>query len=61
MFVDFNRVFNNKPQTELKIPKAMIDKLNVSLPKGVRYVADEDGNCRIVSEKRHVYHWWIII
>lgn len=51
MFVDFNRVFNNKPQTELKIPKAMIDKLNVSLPKGVRYVADEDGNCRIVSEK----------
>ena len=51
MFVDFNRVFNNKPQTELKIPEALVEKLNENLPKGVRYVADEEGNCRIVSEE----------
>lgn len=51
MFVDFNRVFNNKPQTELKIPDALVDRLNANLPTGVRYVADDDGNCRIVSEE----------
>lgn len=51
MFVDFNRVFNNKPQTELKIPDALVDRLNANLPTGVRYVADEEGNCRIVSEE----------
>ena len=51
MFVDFNKVFNKKPQTELKIPEAMVEHLNSSLPQGVRYVADEEGNCRIVSER----------
>ena len=51
MFVDFNRVFNNKPQTELRIPDAMVEHLNSNLPAGVRYKADENGNCVIVSEE----------
>lgn len=49
MFVDFNRVFNGKPQTELKIPDAMIKHLNTKLPPGVMYRATEDGNCEIIS------------
>lgn len=50
MFVDFNRVFNSKPQTELKIPDAMLEHLNASLPKGVKYRTTENGNCEIVSD-----------
>ena len=50
MFVDFNRVFKGKPQTELKIPDAMVEHLSSKLPDGVRYRADENGNCEIVSE-----------
>lgn len=50
MFVDFNRVFKGKPQTELKIPDAMVEHLSSKLPDGVRYKADESGNCEIVSE-----------
>lgn len=54
MFVDFNRVFNGKPQTELKIPDAMIKHLNANLPQGVRYRAREDGSCEIISEGKSV-------
>lgn len=54
MFVDFNRVFNGKPQTELKIPDAMVKHLSANLPQGVRYRATEDGNCEIISEGESV-------
>ena len=50
MFVDFNRVFKGKPQTELRIPDAMVEHLSSRLPEGVRYRADDNGNCEIVSE-----------
>ncbi len=50
MFVDFNKVFNQKPQTELRIPDAMVEHLNSTLPDGVRYVADDNGNCHIDFE-----------
>lgn len=50
MFVDFNKIFKGKPQTELKIPNAMVEHLSSKLPRGVRYRADENGNCEIVSE-----------
>ena len=50
MFVDFNRVFNGKPQTELRIPDAMVEHLSSKLPEGVRYRADNNGNCEIVSK-----------
>ena len=54
MFVDFNRVFKGKPQTELKIPDAMIEHLSSHLPQGLRYRATEDGNCEIISEGESV-------
>ncbi|MGN0520353.1 MAG: abortive infection system toxin AbiGii family protein [Candidatus Fimenecus sp.] len=50
MFVDFNRVFKNKPQTEIAVPQALVNYLNQSLPKGVKYTVDEYGNCVITSE-----------
>lgn len=49
MFVDFNRVFKSKPQSQLSVPSAFIDYMNCSLPEGIKYVADENGNCFIVG------------
>ena len=49
MFVDFNKVFKNKNQTELTVPKAVVDYMNQSLPEGVKYVAQEDGTCIVTS------------
>ncbi|MGN0006019.1 MAG: abortive infection system toxin AbiGii family protein [Candidatus Gastranaerophilaceae bacterium] len=51
MFVDFKKVFNNKPQTETLAPQILIDYLNKSLPNGVKYVSDKKGNCIITSDK----------
>lgn len=50
MFVDFNKVFKDKPQTQMAIPQPLVNYMNKSLPKGIKYVADENGNCVITSE-----------
>ena len=49
MFVDFNRVFKSNPQSQFAVPPAFIEYLNRSLPEGVKYVADEKGNCVITG------------
>ena len=54
MFVDFNRVFSGKPQTELKVPDAMVEHLSSQLPLGVRYRATDDGNCEIIADGESV-------
>lgn len=51
MFVNFNRVFKNKPQTQIAVPSALVDYMNKSLPEGVKYVVDAKGNCVITSER----------
>ena len=50
MFVDFNKVFKDKPKSQMSIPQPLVDYMNKSLPEGVKYVADENGNCEITSE-----------
>ena len=50
MFVDFNKVFNDKPQTQMELPQPLVDYMSRSLPEGIKYVADENGNCVITSE-----------
>lgn len=50
MFVDFNRVFKNKPQTQITVPSALVNYMNKSLPDGVKYVVDKNGNCVISSD-----------
>lgn len=50
MFVDFDKVFNDKPQPQVKIPDAFISYLNKQLPEGVKYIADNDGNCVITGD-----------
>lgn len=50
MFVDFNKVFKDKPKSQMSIPQPLVDYMNKSLPEGVRYVANENGNCEITSE-----------
>ena len=51
MFVDFNRVFKNKPQTQIAVPEALVNYMNKALPEGVKYVADDNGNCEIRSKE----------
>lgn len=41
MFVDFDKVFAEKRQTGLPIPKALVDHLSDRLPKGLRYAVHE--------------------
>lgn len=50
MFVDFNKVFKDKPKSQMSIPQPLVDYMNKSLPEGIRYVADENGNCEITGE-----------
>lgn len=49
MFVDFNKVFGKTPQTELKIPQALIDQLSSKLPDGLIYVVDNNNNNLTIS------------
>lgn len=50
MFVDFNRVFNNKPQAEGNIPAVFLEYLNTQVPAGVKYIINDKGNCEITGE-----------
>lgn len=50
MFVDFDKVFNNKPQPKVQIPEAFITYLNKQLPEGLKYKTDAEGNCVITSD-----------
>lgn len=52
MFVDFDKVFNDKPQPQVKIPDAFISYLSKQLPPGVKYATDNDGNCVITGDGR---------
>lgn len=52
MFVDFNKVFSKTPQTELKIPEALIDQLSANLPDGFIYVLDSNTNNLTISHDR---------
>ena len=49
MFVDFNKVFSQTPQTELKIPQALIDQLSSKLPDGFIYTVDTKTNNLTIS------------
>lgn len=50
MFVDFNKVFKSKPQTQITAPAALVEYINKSLPDGVKYIAKDNGDCVITSE-----------
>lgn len=54
MFVDFNKVFKEKQPTEHAIPPALLEYLNSSLPKKLKYKVDKNGNCILVNEKESV-------
>lgn len=54
MFVDFNKVFKEKQPTEHAIPPALLEYLNSSLPKNLKYKVDKNGNCILVNEKESV-------
>lgn len=52
VFVDFNRVFKNRPQTEISVPASFASYLNSSLPKGFKYVVSADGTYTAVCEEQ---------
>lgn len=49
MFVDFDKVFNDKPQPQLRVPDAFVGYLNKQLPDGLVYKIDEEGTCVITG------------
>ena len=49
MYVDFNKVFKSKSQTQYDIPPALVKYLSRFLPKGLTYRAIRNGNCVAVS------------
>lgn len=55
MFVNFDDVFNNEdPKSQFNIPPRYIDFLNKSLPKGIKYILDKEGNCVISSDNDRI-------
>ena len=50
MFVNFDRVFNEQEQAKAQIPEALVKYLSSELPEGLKYSADQNGLCHIVSE-----------
>lgn len=50
MFVDFNNVFKSKPMTENKIPDIVVAQLSKTLPRGIKYVAGDNGNVTITGD-----------
>lgn len=54
MFVDFDKVFNNKPQTQIRVPEALVSYLSRQLPDGTKYIADDDGNCILVQNEKPI-------
>lgn len=54
MFVDFNHVFKEKPISETKLPQAVLEQLNETLPKGIRYVSGDNSDVIMVGENGQV-------
>ena len=54
MFVNFNDVFNDKPQSQVEVPKAMLEYLNEQLPHGLEYISSSDGRCIIKSDSKEL-------
>lgn len=59
MFVDFNQVFNDKTNSQWRIPEATIEYLSRKLPEGLRYTRTEDGQIAVTSEGENlVFGGW---
>lgn len=50
MFVDFDKVLKKAKDPEAKLPKALVDYLSKSLPKGFEYEQIDDGICSVVPK-----------
>lgn len=49
MFVNFDEVFNGNPQTDMKIPAALAEKLSDELPEGFKYTVNKSGDNMVIS------------
>lgn len=54
MFVDFDDIFNDNPQSQFEIPEQYVNFLNSQLPNGVKYKIDDEGNCSITSDNNEI-------
>lgn len=50
MSIDFNKVFKEKKPTEHSIPPALVEYFNRSLPQGLKYNVDNNGNFVLTFE-----------
>lgn len=49
MFVNFDEVFNGNPQTDMRIPDALAEKLSDELPEGFKYIVSKSGDNMVIS------------
>lgn len=54
MIPSFNQAFKKSPSTEPKLPQAILDHLNTTIPDGTRYIADNTGNITMVADGKPV-------
>lgn len=52
MFVDFNKTFNDESEnkSQLDVPAEFIKYMNRTVPEGVKYDLDKNGNCVIIED-----------
>lgn len=59
MFLDFDQVFNDKTNSQSRIPEATIEYLNSKLPKGLRYERIKEGLLTVTSKgEKLVFGGW---
>lgn len=49
MFVNFDEVFNGNPQTDMRIPDALAEKLSDELPEGFKYIVSKSGDNMVIA------------
>ena len=54
MFTNFDDIFGEDPKAELNLPDRYIDFISSHLPEGLKYIADENGNCTINSQGKNI-------
>ena len=54
MIPSFNKAFKKNQSAERRIPEAVMDYLNSTIPDGTKYVADSNGNITLVADGKPI-------
>ena len=54
MIPNFNKVFKTEPKAEKKVPKAVIEYLNSTVPQGTKYIPGKNGSVILSADGKPV-------